>query len=327
MRFGIQFAVLLIVLFGGVFILSSLVPCKERLDYSLGAVDERFGISRTELQQVLEEAEKPWESYAGRNLFQHDASAAFVVNLVFDERQEQTLAQKKVEAEGAKTAVEQESIGKKYDTAKADYDTRLRTYEKKAAAYEARLAEYERDVKKWNKEGGAPPDEYERLQGEASALRREAEALNAERTKINVLVEQLNKLARAEGKVVETFNNTLEAYQERYGPAEEFDQGEYQGRQINVYQFRDRDELRLVLAHEFGHALGLDHVENPESLMYYLMQAQTVTPVTLTPEDRAAFDGYCRATSVLSLENILELGRYYSDRLSVVINAYRETPE
>ena len=92
---------------------------------------------------------------------------------------------------------------------------------------------------------------------------------------------------------MEAYNSKLNAYQSRYGEAREFDQGEYNGSQINIYQFRDLPELRLVLAHELGHALGMNHTENSASIMYYLMQDQDMDAPALSPEDQAVFSRIC----------------------------------
>ncbi|MGO9139739.1 MAG: matrixin family metalloprotease, partial [Syntrophales bacterium] len=44
------------------------------------------------------------------------------------------------------------------------------------------------------------------------------------------------------------------------------------------------------LAHEFGHALGLKHNDNPQAIMYRLMQSDSLN---LAPDDIAALKERC----------------------------------
>ncbi len=93
--------------------------------------------------------------------------------------------------------------------------------------------------------------------------------------------------------MVSRHNINVLTYNTRFGEAKEFNQGDYRGNEINIYQFSEIDELKLVLAHELGHALELDHVEKPESIMYYLMDKQNLAFLQLTEEDKNALKIKC----------------------------------
>jgi len=81
-------------------------------------------------------------------------------------------------------------------------------------------------------------------------------------------------------------------FNEQFGESREFTQGDYQGDKISIYTFLDEAELVRVLVHEFGHALGIGHVENSESMMYHLMSNQP-TIARLSVEDTQAFFAVC----------------------------------
>ncbi|MEX2013071.1 MAG: matrixin family metalloprotease, partial [Candidatus Levyibacteriota bacterium] len=63
---------------------------------------------------------------------------------------------------------------------------------------------------------------------------------------------------------------------------------------ITIYFASNYSELIHTLTHEFGHALGMQHVENSQSIMY----PYTTSSVTLTPEDLEQLAYVCRKQSL-----------------------------
>jgi len=100
----------------------------------------------------------------------------------------------------------------------------------------------------------------------------------------------------AEGNLlVEGYNEIVDTYNSRFDADREFTQGDYQGDAINIYQFDSKEELEIVLAHEFGHALSLGHVEGEESIMFHFMGAQSLEEGT-TVFDVDEFERVCGDT-------------------------------
>jgi predicted Zn-dependent protease len=75
---------------------------------------------------------------------------------------------------------------------------------------------------------------------------------------------------------------------------DEFCEGNYLskgGKQtITIYKYDSSNRLVRVIAHEFGHALGLNHNDNTEAIMYRLIQSDSTR---LTPADVTALKTRC----------------------------------
>jgi hypothetical protein len=269
------------------------VPCKRVITYRLGNVDVRFGLTNEDLTKALVQAETPWENLAMRELFRYAPDGEVVLNFVYDERQERTQEEVKLDKLGAQTEQKQSDLDATYDSLKKEYGIKKEQYENLVGSYENRLEVYNQSVTRFNRNGDATQDDVDQLKREADNLKNEERKIEAERTRLNSLAGSLNGTASAEEKVVLQYNTQVQSFSERFSGEGVFDQGEYGGKELNIYQYKTAEDLSLVLAHEFGHTLGLDHVENEASLMYYLMGSQPKNKVMLTEEDKAAFNQFC----------------------------------
>lgn len=167
-------------------------------------------------------------------------------------------------------------------------------YSDDLVALEKDVKKYNNDIIYWNNKGGAPEKEYSALVKKGEKLSEKQEELEDDQVKINKLVKKINKLTNEGESLVDKYNTSVTTYNSKFGISKRFSQGEYFGDKINVYQFRNEDDLLLTLAHEFGHALNIDHVQNSTSLMYYLMQDQNLNDLKLTTEDLSALEAVCK---------------------------------
>ncbi len=287
-------------LFGGsYFWYEARAVCPIPLNYRLGVVDEHFGLSEEEARAVISEAESLWEDATGLNLFTQADDARLAINFVFDERQQFTNAEEALSHELEVAREVNEEIETQYAQLVGEYSDLNQNYETRKANYERSLSSYNQEVESWNQKGGAPQDVYDELNQKKQSLDSEQEKLNDLRSDLQDLVNQINKLTETANEVVTKYNQGVATYNDAFSETTEFTQGDYQGDKINIYQFKSHDELVLVLAHELGHALGMDHVDNPQSIMYMQMGEQSLG-TGLTTEDLTDFRMVCGDGTTLS---------------------------
>lgn len=260
-------------------------PCREPIKYSVGRFDDKFGITEEEFLAVIKEAEAVWEKEIDTELFVYDPESQFTINLIFDERQEYTFKSQEFLDQIEEISEKYNAFEDEYNELKEIHGQRQREYTEKLTLFEERVGAFNEEVDYWNEQGGAPKDEHEKLQQEEQVLNNMEVELEEERGELNQVEEELNTLAAQGNHLASEYNENIRTYKDRFGEKRTFDQGDYRGGEINVYHFHSTDDLRLTLAHELGHALGLDHVVNPTSVMHHLIGEQDLGLLHLTTED------------------------------------------
>ncbi len=267
-------------------------PCREPIPYAIGSFDTRFGISEADFQIAIAEAAHAWDQASGRTLFATDPKATLKINLIYDERQAETDRLKALSDSLSKVQASQIVLSEKQLSLSARYAATKKEYEKLLGQFQSDQEKYNREVEYWNDRGGAPEDEYKDLMKEKTSLKKAYARLESKREELNEFARGLTSTSRVETKLIEGYNAEVLEYKEVYGEPEEFQEGLYTGKSIDIFQFEDHAQLILVLAHELGHALGIDHVANPTSLMYHFMAEQSDV-LMLSNEDMVALKTAC----------------------------------
>ncbi|MFA6428857.1 MAG: matrixin family metalloprotease [Candidatus Buchananbacteria bacterium] len=271
-------------------------PCTKPIAYSLGSVDAKFKISKQDLLKILAQAGKIWSAPAGKQLFTYQTEGALKINLIYDYRQEATDKLALMGILVKRDLKSYEALTSKYNLLKQQYATSQAAVNKLQVAYNQQFNDYQATVAKWNKQGGAPEAVYRQLNLVRQDLDQLAQQLTEQVAKLNELIVQLN----AEGVVLNGLAEELNLKVERYNKVgvqngQEFNEGIYtqsaEGQVIDVYQFDNPQVLLRVLAHEFGHALGLDHTANSKDIMYRLNQSSNLT---LSANDLTALKNKCK---------------------------------
>lgn len=258
-------------------------PCSDEITYSVGIINPIYNLKEQELKEILKDIGGVWSQTTGKNLFKHSKDGNITVNIIYDEQQQFL---NKEQSASSRIRLEKLSF-------KTAEDELLR-FQKR---YEQKKNEYDGLIEKYNRLRKSPA-----LKTTRGKLERKAEEINQTRNELNDLGSRINEKAAVVNRISSRIEQMIADYNKSYSSPQEFNQGNYQktidGEMINIYSYGDLDELRLVLAHEMGHALGLQHVQNSKSVMYYLMQNQQTDSLAFTKEDIIALKSRCGANNL-----------------------------
>ncbi len=270
-------------------------PCTETIYYGLGEFDPKFGISKEEFLKHLNEAALKWNKAAGKELLAYKENSDFKVNLMYDKRQAVTDTLDDIGAGLNKSKAAYDALKSKYETNMKAYNASKSAFEKDWESFLKKNSDYNKKVEMVNSSGGATPEEYDALTAERGILNQEETRLKELESSLNKSVLTVNKLANELNTLARDLNLDVAKYNAIGGMQDaEFEEGRYYrdatGEGIDIYQFDNTTKLKRVLAHELGHALGIEHVEGESSIMYFL---NTSNNLELTKEDKSALSLIC----------------------------------
>lgn len=265
-------------------------PCSATIGFKIGTFDTRFGITKEAFIDTVEEAAALWGAVAGAKLFYYDEDGPLTVNLIYDKRQEDTdtLNYLALDIENAKTNAENLRI--EYQKDKDTYERAGLQFTKDAEDFNARYKTYSEKVAAYNKDGGAPQAEYSAMMDVVEKLKQEASMLDIRQTELNKQMESINIRVAKYNEFV-AYINSLIRKSNALG-TQKFTEGRFSPgtNTIDIYQYSNLTKLKRVVAHELGHALGINHTKTVHSIMYSVNMA---TSTTLSDEDKEALLTLC----------------------------------
>ncbi|MBI3342519.1 matrixin family metalloprotease [Candidatus Curtissbacteria bacterium] len=253
-------------------IVKRLNPCTQPIHYRIETVDSRFGISHDKFLQDIQKAEAVWETPLGRDLFVYDPKGDLSINMVYDDRQTKSSQISKLENQ--------------LKLNEQDIKPQVADYQKRSAQFKEKVQNLNAEIAKWNSQGGAPPDQFQKLNQEQQDLKKEAADLNAVAKSLNLSADQYNSTVDNLNGQINQFNSELVTKPE---------EGLFLGsdNRIEIYFYYNDSELVHTLAHEMGHALGMQHVNTQKAIMF----PQTTQTTAATQADINELKTACKISN------------------------------
>lgn len=252
--------------------------CDTPLAYKIGKIDKRFNLSEEEFKKYIQEAGDIWSEASGKKLFVYDPEGPLTISLEYDERQ------------SLNSQISQ--LDTKLDEQNKALEPKIAAYEQRVAVFKQKAAALNQEIDNWNTKGGAPADVYQGLIERQKVLQEESRQLHATAAELGQSTDEYNTEVQALSQTVDTYNEALKSKPEEGIYIQDKD-----GRRIIIYFYNTPDELVHTLAHEFGHALGIDHVPDTKAIMY----TRTNNAVTPTNDDLVELQEVCRKKSLLEI--------------------------
>jgi hypothetical protein len=270
-------------------------PCREPITYRIGKVDERFGLSRQEFTLAVKMAAAMWSKPFSRELFLQDADGVIEINLIYDYRQEASDKLKKLNFKIDNTKASYEDLKVRLHNLQTEYNQKNALLAADSNAYNLRINRFNADVEYWNKNGGVSENIHKKLTQEKDELYSLSENFKIQQADLRRLADTINSMVVVINEIATNINLDVVNYHDTGDKlGREFNEGYYEyknGKEtITIYQFDNDYLLVRVLAHEFGHALRLNHSTDSHAVMYRLVQSDLIE---LSPDDIAALKSRC----------------------------------
>ncbi|BCZ12324.1 matrixin family protein [Acinetobacter sp. 723929] len=257
----------------------------QPLKYRIAFIDPRFQLTKEQLVEVSQQAAEIWQKETGNTYFIYDSQAQLSINLIYDDHQlikdeQQNNLDALLQKQEAWRIKNEEIVLNKQEVAQLSSDLN-----KKKLNLKVEFEQYQQDVTRFNQgehqySSADNLKEWQKQLGQKSEnLKNESNILNFKIQSLNLKIKELNR----EQSDLSALKTQFKLEQKT--SIQPFHKGLFSQNQIQIYGYASLNDLRLTLAHELGHALGLKHTTDPKSLMYPYLKEQDIHNFKLTDSD------------------------------------------
>jgi len=281
----------------GVEALTKTTPCSQPLRYTIGTIDPRFTISGPELEQAVEAAVRTWNSGTNNSLLTKHVDDSehgdIVIRFVYDGRQKRTDSEIRFRERIRSQQIRLDRQQIQHEVKRDAFDERSLRYSDFSKRTLERLNELNEWIRVKNENGGFVGSDLEQFKRRKKEIEDAQDRVMTEQKDLDIMAREVNREMDELNEKFDEHNQLIQQYNDEFAGDLRFAKATYQktsdGGIVTVNQFMNDKELTLILAHALGHALGLTHLQQPESVMYRQMGAQKLNPtIQLTSADKEA---------------------------------------
>ncbi|ENU10473.1 matrixin family metalloprotease [Acinetobacter calcoaceticus] len=257
----------------------------QPLKYRIAFIDPRFQLTKEQLIEVSQQAAEIWHKETGKTYFSYDSEAQLSINLIYGDHQ----IIKGEQQENLNALLQKQEQwhikNEKIILNKQEIDQLSSDLNKKKISLKAEFEHYQRDVTHFN-QGEHRYYLADELKERQNQLQQISGNLQNESNNLNFRIQMLNKKIKELNQEQSDLTTLMTQFKlEQKTSIQTFHKGLFSQNQIQIYGYASLNDLRLTLAHEFGHALGLKHTTDPKSLMYPRLKEQDIHNFKLTDSD------------------------------------------
>jgi predicted Zn-dependent protease len=257
----------------------------QPLKYRIAFIDPRFQLTREKLVEISQQAAEIWHKETGKTYFIYDSEAQLAINLIYDDHQ----LMKSEQQENLNALLQKQEVWRLKNEEiilnKQEIDQLSSDLNKRKISLKAEFEQYQQDVIRFN-QGEHQYYRADKLKEQQNQLQQKSGNLQNESNNLNYKIQLLNLKIRELNQEQNDLSSLKTQFKlEQKASIQPFHKGLFSQNQIQIYGYASLNDLRLTLAHEFGHALGLKHTTDPKSLMYPRLKEQDIHNFKLTDSD------------------------------------------
>ncbi len=244
----------------------SILTCQLPIRWRLATLDDKFKLSQPQALEAIRQAAQTWNQQLGLTAFVEDEDSGFPINFIYDERQQQLLAGQRVARNVDRYDEYLQQLAKDLQQLSADHQQQRSAFEQQQQRFTQQFSQQAAN-KTMNEH--SVRQEQAQLQVLADGLNALAQKINDKNQHYQQSIQDRNQLlqdASPSGKIAEV------GLLLRTGSLLE----------MRIFAYRDAPTLVRTITHEFGHALGLDHLPQSTAIMHDMLSAEQDQ---LTPAD------------------------------------------